>query len=85
MSSPAALSNSINNIAHTGTYATTVYALNATGGFTMERGFDDIKFRVADAIPRYDVTDAVQILFDVSTFNTKLGLVKNSTNTNLCF
>lgn len=83
MSSPVDLSYSINNSAHTGTYATTVYALNATGGFTMERGFDDIKFRVADAIPRYDVTDAVQILFDVSTFNTKLGLVKNSANTTI--
>jgi hypothetical protein len=80
MSSPTALSDPINDITHTGTYSTTVFALNATGGFTMERGFDDIKFRVADAIPRYDVTDAVQIMFDVSTFNTKLGLVKNSTN-----
>jgi hypothetical protein len=84
MSSPAALENSINTLYDSShVYATTVFALNATGGFTMERGFDDIKFREADAIPRYDVTDAVQILFDVATFNTKLGLVKDATNENI--
>lgn len=80
MASPSALANSINDIDHTGVYAETIYALSATGGFTMERGFDDIKFREADAIARYDVTDAVQILFDVATFNTKLGLVKDPSN-----
>lgn len=83
MSSPAALANAINNINHTGTYAETIYALTATGGFTMERGFDDIKFREADAISRFDVTDAVQIIFNVATFNAKLGLVKNATNTTI--
>ena len=80
MSSPAALDNSINDIDHAGVYAESIYALSATGGFTMERGFDDIKFREADAITRFDVTDAVQILFDVATFNAKLGLVKDATN-----
>jgi hypothetical protein len=71
----------INNISQTGVYANSVFAFNASGGFTMARGFDDIKFRTADAIPRFDVTDAVQVLFDVSTFNTKLGLFKNALNT----
>ena len=84
MSSPTALSDAINTVFDSShVYTATVYALNATGGFTMERGFDDIKFRVADAIPRYDVTDAVQIMFDVSTFNAKLGLVKDATNKNI--
>jgi hypothetical protein len=81
INTPAALGSAINNIAHTGVYATTVYAFNASGGFTMARGFDDIKFRDANAIPRFDVTDAVQVLFDVATFNAKLGLVKNAQNT----
>jgi hypothetical protein len=83
MSSPSALANDINDIDHTGVYAATIYALSATGGFTMERGFDDIQFREADAIARFDVTDAVQILFDVATFNAKLGLVKDATNENI--
>lgn len=83
MSSPAALENAINNIAHTGVYSESIYALSATGGFTMERAFDDIKFREADAITRFDVTDAVQIVFDVATFNAKLGLVKDAANQNI--
>ena len=83
MSSPSALANSINDIGHAGVYAESIYALSATGGFTMERGFDDIVFREADAIARYDVTDAVQILFDVATFNAKLGLVKDASNNNV--
>ena len=84
MSAPVALSNPINTLYDSSyVYATSVYALGAAGGFTMERGFDTIKFRAADAIPRYDVTDAVQILFDVATFNAKLGLVKNAANTTI--
>lgn len=62
-----------NDGAHTGAYATSVYALEATGGFTMERGFDDIKFRAADAPVHVDVTDSIQLTMDVATFNTKVG------------
>lgn len=88
MSAPAALNDpslnaAVNNPTHAGAYAETVYALTATGGFEMERGFDTIKFREADAIATYDVTDAVQVLFDVATFNAKLGLVKDATNENI--
>ena len=62
-----------NDGAHTGAYATSVYALEATGGFTMERGFDDIKFRAASAPVHVDVTDSIQLTMDVATFNTKVG------------
>jgi hypothetical protein len=51
-----------------------VYALNATGGFTMERGFDTIKLAEQTAPVYVDVTDAIQIKMDVATFNTKLDL-----------
>jgi len=85
---PVDLSNTtlganVNDPAHEGAYAETVYALTATGGFEMERGFDTILFREADAIPTYDVTDAVQLMFDVATFNAKLGLVKDASNNNI--
>ena len=85
---PVDLSNTtlganVNNPAHAGAYAETVYALYAAGGFEMERGFDTIQFREADAIPTYDVTDAVQLMFDVATFNAKLGLVKDGSNNNI--
>jgi hypothetical protein len=75
----SSLLNPINNINHTSFYATSVYAFNASGGFQMERYFDP-SFREFEVIPRFDVTDSVQVMFDVAVFNSKLGLVKNATN-----
>lgn len=70
------------NAAHDDTtYVGNVYALGATGGFTMERGFNEIKLAPATAPLNVDVTNSVQILMDVATFNAKLRLVKNATNT----
>ncbi len=62
-----------NDATHTGAYATSVYALSATGGFTMERKFADIHQYMPTEPVHIDVTDAVQIMMNVSTFNTKLG------------
>jgi len=73
---PAANSQTANT-----TYTGSVYALGATGGFVMERGFDDIKLAAASEPVNVDVTNSVQVLMDVATFNAKLGLVKNSANT----
>ena len=55
-------------------YTGEVYAFNATGGFTMERGFDTIKLAEQDAPVHVDVTDAIQITMDVALFNSKLDL-----------
>jgi len=73
---PAANSQTANT-----TYSGSVYALGATGGFVMERGFDDIKLAASEEPLNVDVTNSVQVLMDVATFNAKLRLVKNSTNT----
>ena len=51
-----------------------VYAFNAEGGFTMERGFDTIKLAEQTAPVHVDVTDAIQITMDVALFNGKLDL-----------
>ena len=56
------------------------YAFNATGGYFMQRGFDDIKQRELFEIETFDVTDSVQVLLDVALFNAKLGLSKNADN-----
>ncbi len=61
------------NVDVSGTYTGNVYALAATGGFTMERGFDDIKFRPTSEPQYVDVTNAIQIMMDVATFDAKLG------------
>lgn len=49
------------------------YAFMATGGFSLERGFDTIRARPMDAIGRFDVTDAVQVGLPLALFNGKLG------------
>ena len=66
-----------NDAEHDGVYEgdfSSVYAFEATGGFTMERGFDTIKLAEQTAPVHVDVTDAVQIKMDVATFNAKLDL-----------
>jgi len=69
-----------NDADHATTYEDSVYAFNATGGFTMERGFDTIKLAEQTAPVYVDVTDAVQIKMDVATFNAKLGLFDTITD-----
>jgi len=82
---PAALtvdpSSNITTATATTVYAGNVYALGATGGFTMERGFNDIVLAPSSVPVNIDVTNSVQVLMDVATFNAKLGLIKNSANT----
>ena len=80
---PSALTtDSSANITHAdSTYTGNVYALGATGGFTMERGFNDIKLAPSSVPVNVDVTNSIQVLMDVATFNAKLGLIKNAANT----
>ena len=56
-------------------------AITGIGGFSMEEQFSEIKLNVIKNIAKYDVTDSVQLLFDVSLFNMKIGLLKNTDNT----
>lgn len=70
---PVDLTDPANDASHAGTYASTVYAFGATGGFEMERQFADITLLPADAIQRYDVTNAVQVKVAASVLNGKLG------------
>lgn len=71
------------NASHSNTvYDGSVNCFAATGGFTMERGFDDIKLAATSAPAFVDVTNSVQVLMDVATFNAKLGLVKSGDTNN---
>jgi hypothetical protein len=73
MSEPADLTQAPNDPEAVGVYATTVYAFGATDGFVMERQFEDIALRPADAIQIFDVTNAVQVTVAASVLNGKLG------------
>jgi hypothetical protein len=61
-------------------YSGNVYAFYATGGFTMDQCFNTIKLLPQAELYQYDVTQAVQIAFDVRTFNEKLNLFKDDNN-----
>jgi hypothetical protein len=67
------LSFNRNDATHDGVYAESIYALEASGGFTMERKFADIKQYVQTEPVHVDVTNAVQIMMNVETINAKLG------------
>ena len=56
------------------------FAFTATGGFEMAQGFETITQLTEASFNSYDMTNAVQVLFDVSTFNTKLGITKDANN-----
>ena len=62
---------------------TSFYAFNASGGFQMNRGFDEIMLAEQEAVGTYDLTNAIQISFDVRTFNRKLGIFKDASNLSL--
>ena len=61
--------------------ATSVYAFNATGGFEMERGFDNIVQHEHEAPVHVDVTDSIQVMMNVATFNGLLGTFDAVTDT----
>lgn len=56
------------------------YALSGTGGYEIEQGAKNITMLPVNQINQYDVTDSVQVLFDVRIINEKLGLYKDPTN-----
>jgi hypothetical protein len=56
------------------------FAFTATGGFEMAQGFETITQLTEASFNSYDMTNAVQVLFDVKTFNTKLGITKDANN-----
>ena len=58
----------------------TVYSLLGLGGYRAEQGLHDISMISLSKISRYDVTNSVQILFDVRKINTKIGITKNNSN-----
>jgi len=74
---------SINNPPNSGRYVGPFYTILGAGGYTMEQGFPTILLATQQPINKFDVTNAVQVYFDVRTFNRKLGLNKDASNINV--
>jgi hypothetical protein len=64
-------------------YVGLYYALSATGGYEAEQGAKTITMIPVNQINQYDVTESIQIIFDVRTFNEKIGLFKDASNRNI--
>lgn len=67
----------------TASYEGFYYAFYGSGGFTMDQCFNTIKLQQQNPLLRYDVTKAVQVRFNVRTFNEKIGLYKAWNNVDI--
>ena len=75
MSSPTPNTLTAINVALSGPF----YAFDASGGFVMEQGFATVTALPDSSFNNFDVTNALQVVLDVSYLNGLLGLVKNYT------
>ena len=57
-----------------------VYVIQASGGFQTQQSFDTVHRLTEAVIFQYDVTNSVEVLFDVRTFNTLIGISKDLDN-----
>lgn len=59
------------------------YTFNASGGFVGEEGAPALRYNLNELFDKFDLTDSVQVLYDVKTFNEKIGLIKDASNINI--
>ena len=71
------LPNTQNN---NGTWVGRSYAFNAMGGFTVSQGFNRIQLASASALAQYDISGSVQLLYSARNLNSKLSIMKDSSN-----
>jgi len=64
----------------TNVYIGRAYAFNASGGFMVSQGFNQIPLASYAALAQYDISGSVQVKFSARTLNTKLGIMKDSAN-----
>ena len=71
--------NPANDISFNGVF----YAFPASGGFLMEQAGKTINMLTYNNVNSYDVTNSVQVSFDVRVINSKLGVLKDDNNLNI--
>lgn len=64
----------------TSTLSGELFAFNATGGYVMDQSFSAILLQPQTDASYIDVTNAIQVKFDVRTFNEKIGVIKDADN-----
>ena len=63
-----------------GVYTGLAYVFDASGAFSIDQSFPQINLNTYSPIAQYDVTEALQIKFNVRTLNNKIGVIKDQTN-----
>lgn len=56
-------------------------AIDATGGFAIDISLNDIEIIAQNPIREFDLTETLQLEYDVRIFNEKIGLIKDASNT----
>ena len=56
-------------------------AINATGGFAVDISLTEIELLGVNPLREFDLTETLQIDYDVRIFNEKIGLFKDASNT----
>lgn len=68
-----------------GSYTGDAYAIDTSGGFSIEQSFPEIQLQDTTVANRFDVTDALQIKFSVRRMNDKIGITKDENNTSTVY
>lgn len=63
-----------------GIYIGDNYAIDSSGGFSIQQSFPEIQLQDTTLANRFDVTDALQIKYSVRSMNDKIGITKTETN-----
>lgn len=58
-------------------------AIDATGGFAVDISLADIERIKVNPLRKFDLTETLQLDFDVRIFNEKIGLFKDASNTTI--
>ena len=68
-----------------GIYIGDNYAIDSSGGFSIQQSLPEIQLQDTSIARQFDVTDALQIKYSVRRINTKIGVVKDENNDNTLF
>ena len=58
-------------------------AIDATGGFAIDISLNDIELVAQNPIREFDLTETLQLEYDVRIFNEKIGLIKDASNSTI--
>jgi hypothetical protein len=61
-------------------YSGNVFAITAQGGYAINQKFDTVVLQQVQPVTQYDVTNSIQVLFDVNVFNQKIGVYNATTS-----